>query len=141
MINLLNHPKVLEKARAEVANILNGRDDILFEDLGSLKYIECVIKESLRFQTTVPLLPKICVEDAVVNGYVIPKGITVMINLSALHHNPEYWVDADKFIPERWENGFTPVSGSYFPFGDGLTNCIGIYFGEINLHRSKTCND
>ncbi|TPX37632.1 hypothetical protein SmJEL517_g00692 [Synchytrium microbalum] len=82
-----------------------GRDGSLTQEmLSQLTYLDCVIKEVLRYYP----------------GGIINPGQQVAVNLGALHHNPEYWQDPDKFWPERWENGFTPVPGSYLPFGNGI---------------------
>lgn len=39
--------------------------------------------------------------DCVVNGQLFPKGATLDIPAFFLHHDPEHWPEAEKFIPER----------------------------------------
>ena len=39
--------------------------------------------------------------DCVVNGQFLPKGATLEIPAGFLHHDPEYWPEPEKFIPER----------------------------------------
>jgi cytochrome P450 family 6 len=62
------------------------------------------------------------------NGTVIlPKGAAVYIPVFALHYDPQYYPDTDKFDPERFteENKQNRPNYTYLPFGDGPRICIG----------------
>jgi len=53
---LLNHPEVLEKARAEIDNHV-GKDRLVDEaDLPKLKYLQSIISETLRLFPAAPML-------------------------------------------------------------------------------------
>jgi cytochrome P450 len=92
-----------------------------------------VIKESMRLNTVVPLLvPHLCRETCDVGGFQVTEGTRVMINMWAMARNPEYWHDAEKFRPERFEDGMIDFKGSrfeYLPFGTGRRRCPGDTFG------------
>ena len=45
---LANNTTVQEKARSEICNVLGQCDDITWDTLDELKYLDNVIKESLR---------------------------------------------------------------------------------------------
>jgi cytochrome P450 len=47
-----------------------------------------------------------------------------------MHNSPKYYVEPDKFIPERWtkEFLFKLPRFAYFPFGGGIRSCIGETF-------------
>nr|GEW18684.1 amorpha-4,11-diene C-12 oxidase [Tanacetum cinerariifolium] len=50
--------------------------------------------------------------------------------------DPEYWKDAETFIPERFENSSTTVMGAeyeYLPFGAGRRMCPGAALGLANV--------
>ena len=40
-------------------------------------------------------------EDCEIAGYNIPKGTSLTFSIYAIHHDPEYWPDPDRFDPER----------------------------------------
>ncbi|KAJ3199817.1 hypothetical protein HK099_003001, partial [Clydaea vesicula] len=135
VLELAKHPKILEKVRAEVTEVLKlGNGTLTYENLGHLKYVEAVIKESQRLYPVVPFLSRSSQKDQTLLNYSIPKGSRVMVNIIGLHKNPLYWKNPNEFLPERWiEEGFAPVSGSYIPFGDGPTNCIGQKLAMIEM--------
>jgi cytochrome P450 len=60
-------------------------------------------------------------------GYKFPKGCTLWTVTYLLHHNETYFRDAEKFIPERWDEETIKSlpKYAYFPFGGGNRMCIG----------------
>ena len=60
--------------------------------------------ETLRRYSSLRFLDRKCVEDYKLPGvdYVIPKGMTIIIPASSIHHDPEYYPDPYKFDPERF---------------------------------------
>lgn len=58
-----------------------------------------------------------------------------------LHHDPEYFPEPEKFIPERFgdENKQSIQPYTYLPFGDGPRNCIGGQNTDKNLYNSFVC--
>jgi hypothetical protein len=56
-------------------------------------------------------------------------GEWVSIPIYALHHDPHYFPDPEKFEPERFsdENKENIKNCTYLPFGSGPRNCIGKY--------------
>lgn len=64
---------------------------------------------------------------------VLPMGMTIVIPISGIHHDPDIYDQPEEFLPER----FTPEeiqkrpNGSFLPFGDGPRNCIGLRFGMM----------
>ena len=43
-------------------------------------------------------------EETIVNGITVPKGMIVQIPIAALHNDPDVWDDPEKFDPERYTN-------------------------------------
>lgn len=58
---------------------------------------------------------------------VIDKGMNIIIPVYALHHDPQYYPEPERFDPERFseESLKSRPDGTYLPFGDGPRMCIG----------------
>ncbi|KAL1422671.1 hypothetical protein MTO96_003849 [Rhipicephalus appendiculatus] len=154
------HPDKQAKVHAELDEVFGtDRDrDVTKADVNQLKYLECCIKETLRLFPSIPLIGRHLEEDLVIDGYRIPKGANVYINLFSLHQNPKYFKDPQSFIPERFmtEEFTARHPYSYLPFSGGPKNCIGQrfallevqgdhgqtatqVFGRIDASRSTSC--
>jgi cytochrome P450 family 6 len=72
---------------------------------------------------------------------VVPKGVRVLLGIHAVHHDPDYWHEPEKFNPERFMPGQREkiVPGSYMPFSMGPRHCIGMRFSltETKLGLAK----
>ncbi|OWM70814.1 hypothetical protein CDL15_Pgr014487 [Punica granatum] len=124
---LLNHPKVLKKAQAEIDNVV-GCDRLVNEsDLPRLPYLQNIIKETLRLFPGGPF--SVMHESSAgcrVGGYWVPGGTMLLINLYSIQRDPRYWSEPEKFKPERFEGmeGFRD-GHRMFPFGSGRRRCAG----------------
>ncbi|GMJ09184.1 cytochrome P450, family 81, subfamily K, polypeptide 2 [Hibiscus trionum] len=128
---LLNHPKALEKVRAEIDSHV-GHDRLLNDsDLAKLPYLRCIVNETLRLYPPAPILvPHYSSEDCMVGGYEVPKGTLLIVNAWAIHNDPSIWDEPTKFKPERFEGTLEEKEGSKFlPFGLGRRACPGATMG------------
>lgn len=96
---LLRTPRAYQAIRAEVDRVC-GKENVKFEHLQKLKYIDASLKETLRLNPTAPawtVAPK--KDETVLDGkYEIKEGQSVMIVLDALHKDPAVWgEDAEEF--------------------------------------------
>nr|GMC62748.1 cytochrome P450 81E8-like [Ipomoea batatas] len=90
MAILLNHPRVLDKARAEIDNVVGQERAIEEEDLPKLKYLQSIILETLRLFPAAPLLiPHYSSDDCKIGGYDIPRDTMVLVNAWAIHRDPK----------------------------------------------------
>ncbi|KAM2000512.1 hypothetical protein COP2_007796 [Malus domestica] len=79
----------------------------------------------------------VAIEDCTVDGYHIQKKSRVIVNVSAIGRDPIAWGDAEKFVPERFEDSNVDVRGHHFeilPFGSGRRRCIGMQLGITVVH-------
>ncbi|KAL8120677.1 cytochrome P450 CYP71D312-like [Apium graveolens] len=133
MSELMRNPKVMKKVQSEVRGVVKGKERIEEVDIQQMSYLKLVVKETLRLHPPVPLLlPRECRKECEINGYTIPVGTKVMVNVWAIGRDPDHWVDAESFIPERFENNSVDYIGANFeflPFGAGRRMCAGISFG------------
>ncbi|XVF36376.1 hypothetical protein REPUB_Repub19eG0053500 [Reevesia pubescens] len=124
---LLNHPEVLQKAQTEIDKVV-GQDRLMDEsDLANLRYLQCIISETMRIKPVGPLLiPHESSEDCVVGGYHIPCGTMLLVNTWAIHNDPNNWEEPTKFKPERFEGlEGSKVAFKLMPFGSGRRRCPG----------------
>nr|BAM68819.1 putative cytochrome P450 monooxygenase CYP71AV1 [Artemisia chamaemelifolia] len=134
---LIKCPRAMEKVQAELRKGLNGKEKIHEEDIQELSYLNLVIKETLRLHPPLPLvLPRECRQPVNLAGYNIPNKTKLIVNVFAINRDPEYWKDAETFIPERFENSSATVMGAeyeYLPFGAGRRMCPGAALGLANV--------
>ncbi|KAL9878415.1 putative cytochrome P450 4d14 isoform 1-T3 [Glossina fuscipes fuscipes] len=140
---LSRHPDVQQKAFLEIFS-LYGTDresSITMEDLSKLKYLECVIKETLRVYPTVPFYGRVFDEDIVavfidcLDGKIIPGGTALLICPIRSNENPEYFPEPKRFNPERF-NGETIKKipeYAFAPFSAGPRSCIGTKFAIVEI--------
>ncbi len=112
-------------------------DEITFESLSKLQYMEMVIKESLRIAPVGPIIFRETMDDfELEKGLVIPKGTTLNLNIFALHRRKDIWGEkADEFNPENFlpENNAKRHPTSFIPFSTGRRNCIGHRYAMTSM--------
>uniref|UniRef100_A0A3B4H0M9 unspecific monooxygenase n=1 Tax=Pundamilia nyererei TaxID=303518 RepID=A0A3B4H0M9_9CICH len=106
---------------------------IQYQELMQMEYLDCVINESLRLFPIASRLERVAKASVEINGFVIPKGMVVVVPTWPMHRDPEIWPEPEKFKPERFskENKETIDPYSYMPFGAGPRNCIGMRFALV----------
>ncbi|XP_054801147.1 cytochrome P450 71D8-like [Prosopis cineraria] len=143
MAELMRNPRVREKAQAEIRGAFGGKKNIQEKDLVELSYLKLVVKETLRLHPPGPLLlPRECGKPCDVGGYKIPTGTKVIVNAWAIGRDPEYWRDAERFLPERFQGTSIDYKGSnfeYIPFGAGRRMCPGSSFALPSIELTLAC--
>jgi 9beta-pimara-7,15-diene oxidase len=134
MSELMRNPEVMEKAQGEVRRMIDNKIPQDHENqMGGLRYMKMVIKETMRLHPVVPLLlPRVCGETYDVGGFEVTKETRIIVNSWALARNPEIWHDAEKFRPERFEDSHIGYDKGtqfeYLPFGGRRRMCPGDVF-------------
>ncbi len=126
---LSRHPQVVEKLRAELAQVLNGRAPGI-EDLHSLPYTKMVIEEAMRLYPPAWVMGRQSIEADEIGGYTIPAGASLAFYPYVIHRHPDHWEEPERFDPERFtsERSQGRAKYAYFPFGGGPHLCIGNVF-------------
>ena len=123
------HQKTLQEEiyEAEGKNVL--------EIIQKLKFLDCVIKESLRLYPPVPAIGRKMEEDTVIDGQTFYKGTDIFINIFGIHRNEEYWENPSKFNPYRFMGDEFQQRNPYcyIPFSAGPRNCIGQKFALLEV--------
>ncbi|TVU05648.1 hypothetical protein EJB05_48817, partial [Eragrostis curvula] len=139
MSELLKKPTVFATATDELDRVVGRGRWVTEKDIPHLPYLEAIIKETMRLHPMGPLLaPWVAREDATVDGYDIPKGTRVHVNVWSIGRDPALWDAPVEFIPERFVGSKMDVKGQDFellPFGSGRRMCPGYNLGlkEIQL--------
>ena len=129
---LLKNPAFLERARAEVDEVLGDAASPTFEQVHRLTYVRQVLDECLRLWPTAPGFSRYPFQDTVIGGrYAIPADTTITVLTPALHRATSVWgPNAAEFNPEHMapERLAAVPSAVYKPFGTGQRACIGRQF-------------
>ncbi|KAL1814934.1 hypothetical protein ACET3Z_017508 [Daucus carota] len=135
MTLLVKNPTTMKKVQDEVREFTGNKGFVDENDIQKLVYLKAVVKETMRLNPPAPLLvPRETTEKCVISGYEIDAKTLVYINAYALGRDPEFWVNPDKFLPERFLNSSTDFRGQdyeFIPFGAGRRMCPGLLLGVI----------
>ena len=133
MLLVALHSDVQHRLYEELETALGQMKSLTLQDLQDMKYMDAVIKESLRLYPSVPLVGRNVDKTSTISGVVVPRGSHVIINTMALQRNPDVFVDPNSFIPERFmgEGEKNLHQYAYMPFSVDQITCSGQ--GDITL--------
>jgi cytochrome P450 family 6 len=129
---------ILDKMHEEIDRVLakyNG--EVTYEALKEMTYLECCINEvSRKYPIGMPF--RMCGKDYQIRdtNLTIEKGTLVFFPVLGIQRDPEYFENPLEFRPERFltsPTGNDAPGMTYFPFGEGRRNCIGIRLAKIQM--------
>ncbi|KAF6751291.1 cytochrome P450 [Ephemerocybe angulata] len=161
---LAEHPEVQEKLRTEIVDAFSQNDgnDLDYETLTYLPYLDAVCRESLRLHppvpfaireamqdTSIPLSKPITTTDGQTTQEIfVPKGTSIFISITQCNRDPDVWgPDAEEWKPERWLSPLpesvigAKVPGVYsnlMTFLGGGRSCIGFKFAQLEISTSTS---
>ncbi|KAJ3199622.1 hypothetical protein HDU67_002672 [Dinochytrium kinnereticum] len=142
---LARHPDVQDRIRKELESVMestakeNGETAkrITNAELGRTPYLDNVIREVFRLHPAVSLTFRMARVDTELNGYHVPAGTGLMVNVIATSTDPKNYDDPLTFNPER------PAGPEFSstPFGFGMRNCPGqsLAMEEIKAVLANIC--
>jgi cytochrome P450/NADPH-cytochrome P450 reductase len=129
---LLKDPEVVQRARAEVDEVLGATALPSFEQVHRLRYVTQILNEALRLWPTAPGFNRTPLRDTVIGErYAIPRGTPLTVLSPMLHRDRSVWgPDAEEFNPDHVASeALAALSPNVFkPFGTGQRACIGRQF-------------
>ncbi|KAJ6805064.1 putative cytochrome P450 71A1 [Iris pallida] len=143
LAELLRRPEILAKATEELDRVVGRERWVEERDMHNLPYIESIVKETMRLHPVAPMLvPRMSREDTSFEGYHLPAGSLVLVNVWTIGRDPEVWPQPDQFRPERFVGRDIDVKGQDFellPFGSGRRMCPGYNLG-LKLIQASLAN-
>ncbi|KAM5585305.1 cytochrome P450 71D11-like [Rosa sericea] len=137
MSEMVKNPQIMKRAQDEVREVFNRKGQVSETSIKEMKYLNSIIKETLRLHPSAPLLiPRECGERCEIGGYEIPVKTKVIVNGWAIGRDPKYWTEPESFHPERFLDSSIDFRGTnfeYIPFGAGRRICPGITYGLANV--------
>ncbi|MCJ0873244.1 cytochrome P450 [Streptomyces sp. AP-93] len=127
------NPEVEQRLHAEVDGALAGRAPG-HEDLTTLELTGRVILEALRLYAACYITRR-TQGPVELGGTRVPAGAEVLFSPYALHRDPRWFPDPERFDPDRWlpERAAQIPRGAYLPFGSGGHQCIGNTFALAEM--------
>ncbi|KAJ3579480.1 hypothetical protein NPX13_g1088 [Xylaria arbuscula] len=141
---LVRHPRVMEKLRAEINDLVVTDEELSRTDLRGLHYLQNILKETLRLYPSLPVNTRTSTKTTILptgggpdrkSPVLIPKGTAVAYSVYTLHRRSDlFGMDAECFRPERWDEDLplfrdrTTQSYGYMPFHGGPRICLGMDF-------------
>ncbi|XP_075163500.1 cytochrome P450 4d8-like [Haematobia irritans] len=144
---LARNPRVQQKLLAEIHQIYGNdlNQPFTLMNLNELKYMECVIKESLRLYPAIPLIGRYFRDDfkyshSSLGSGLIPAGTQFVISIFGTMNDPKQLkcTHPNQFRPERFENLDASSSFYAIPFSAGPRNCIGQKFAMYEMKVALT---
>ncbi len=126
---LAKNPYSMSLLVEEIDNEL-GNENLDFESIQKLKYLDLVIQETLRMAPPIWILTRKAIHEDHVLGYRIPAGTLITISPYLIHRHNQYWNQPSVFYPERFiqDPSKRRPKCAYIPFGFGPRACIGHQF-------------
>lgn len=99
---------------------------------GDTRYIDAVIKETLRIRPVVPIVVRRLQQPFTVLGRNLPAGTVVAPCIYLTQRRPDDYPEPRRFRPERFLER-PPDTYAWLPFGGGVRRCIGASFASFEM--------
>ncbi|XP_072471636.1 cytochrome P450 2B6-like [Notamacropus eugenii] len=133
---LLKYPQVAEKVQQEIDQVIGKNRPPELKDRANMPYTDAVIHEIQRFSDLLPLgIPHMVTEDTSFQGYLLPKGINVLLFLSSSLKDPRHFEKPHIFDPNHFldARGALKKKEAFIPFSLGKRICLGESIARAEL--------
>ena len=138
--DLAMNQNIQENLYDEIIEAGPDANELSYETLQALPYLDAVIHESLRRHVPVAFLERLCTKDFQIpnSKIVIRKGDFVRLNNIGIMMDPEIYPNPLDYNPDRFMKEYASDRNpySFLPFSLGPRNCIGMRFA---MYEMKCC--
>ncbi|CAI7653153.1 unnamed protein product [Penicillium pancosmium] len=139
--NLKFQRRLQEEIRSMPANLFNADGIASVEICDKLRYLDAVIKETLRLYAPLPASePRSFPADSTIDGYAIPARTTVSMSPYSIHRNAQVFENPTSFNPDRWlvEEEDVELNRWFWSFSSGARMCIGMHLAMAEMTTLAT---
>ena len=98
------------------------------------RYLDAVIKESLRIRPVIPGVGRVVREEPfALHGYEVPPGVEINPSIRTIHRRADLYPQPEEFWPERFLGDDVPDTYTWIPFGGGTRRCLGASFALTEM--------
>ncbi|XP_068558570.1 cytochrome P450 2J5-like [Cebidichthys violaceus] len=136
LVFLIKYPDIQDKVQAEIDGVIGRTRQPSMADRPNLPYTDAVIHEIQRMGNIVPLNGlRMATKDTMLGGYFIPKGTSLMPNLTSVLFDKTEWETPDTFNPEHFldTKGKFVKKEAFLPFSAGKRVCPGEGLAKMEL--------
>ncbi|PNI48621.1 CYP2D7 isoform 3 [Pan troglodytes] len=136
LLLMILHPDVQRRVQQEIDDVIGQVRRPEMGDQAHMPYTTAVIHEVQRFGDIVPLgVTHMTSRDIEVQGFRIPKGTTLITNLSSVLKDEAVWEKPFHFHPEHFldAQGHFVKPEAFLPFSAGRRACLGEPLARMEL--------
>ncbi|XP_043473513.1 cytochrome P450 9e2-like [Leptopilina heterotoma] len=134
--------------------LLQTNGNLSYDVIIGFDYLDAIVNETLRKYPILPVLDRVCTKQfefpPTVPGakpFLVEPGMTIWIPVIGYHYDPKYYVEPEKFNPDRFlKNGAASnKAATFLSFGIGPRQCIANRFASLKIkimlfHLLARCN-
>ncbi|XP_032746786.1 cytochrome P450 2D26-like [Rattus rattus] len=142
LLLMILHPDVQRRVHQEIDEVIGQVRRPEMADQARMPFTNAVIHEVQRFADIVPTnIPHMTSRDIKFQGFLIPKGTTLIPNLSSVLKDETVWEKPLRFHPEHFldAQGNFVKHEAFVPFSAGRRACLGEPLARMELFLFFTC--
>ncbi len=96
-----------------------------FADESDEEYIGAFLSELLRTRPVLQWSVRHLTRPFPLGSWLLPESVVVAVSIYLVHHDPDVFVDPDRFLPDRFLGEQPSRAHSFVAFGGGTRRCLG----------------